>query len=226
MSDLGTDAQAIAAFAQERGITRLVHFTPLMNLCGIYNLHGLKPRRQIIEYAQAHEDKSILDYIKWNDSDRHDGRLDCINLSIQRINTSLFHAFKRKIPNAATWTWCILEIDPVCLQHANVLFTIANAAATEVRRHGTGGGIEGLKKLFAPEVFDGKCSITRTGATPKNTPTSPQAEVLYPGEIGLDLIRGLVFESTDHARQAYGMLSLECPGIQLPPLKIVPGDFN
>ena len=224
MSDPSRDAQAIATFAQERGIERLVHFTPLMNLCGIYNLYGLWPRKQIIEYAKDHESEGILDYIAWNDGDRYDGRTDCINLSIQCINASLFHVFKRKVPSAAPW--CILEIDPICLQHANVLFTIANAAATEVRRHETGSGIEGLKKLFAPEVFDGKCSITRTDATPKNRPTSPQAEVLYPGKIGLDLIRGLVFESTDDSRRACGMLRLECPGIQLPQVKITPGDFN
>ena len=216
------DAQAISDFVQSRGITRLVHFTPYLNLCGIFNLGGIWPRERIREYAQENTEEYLMDYIKWNDQLRLDKREDCINLSIQRINTFLFKRFK-DFPHGKPW--CILEIDPICMQRLDVSFTIANAASTWVRRYGTQKGITGLKELYADSINDGRRVERRGSHIPMNCPTSVQAEVLYPGVIDISLIKGLVFESDEGARQTRGMLKTECPSINLPPIKVSPSDF-
>ena len=222
MYNLSPDANAIIDFTKSRAITRLVHFTPFLNLCGMFNLGGIWPRTKILEYAQANGGEDIMAYIKWNDKLRLDGRQDCINLSIQRINSFLFARFKN-FPHGKPW--CILEINPVCLHHNGVVFTIANAASTWVRHNGTQAGIVGLQKLFDDKILDGKRMHIRTSDTPMNCPTSKQAEVLYPGQIGVELIDGLVFETNEDAVQAKAMLMTDCPNIKLPQIKIVPNDF-
>jgi hypothetical protein len=163
-----------------------------------------------------------LDYIKWNDKLRLDKREDCINLSIQRINTFLFKRFKN-FPDGKPW--CILEIDPVCMQDIGVSFTVANAASTWVKRYGTKKGILGLKELYSDCINDGKREERRVNNIPMNCPTSRQAEVLYPDVIDISLIKGLVFESDEDAKRARGMLRTDCPSINLPPIKVVPSDF-
>ena len=163
-----------------------------------------------------------MDYIKWNDKLRLDKREDCINLSIQRINIFLFKRFK-DFPHGKPW--CILEINPICMQGMGVYFTIANAASTWVKRYGTHKGIVGLKELYADCINDGKREERRGIHIPMNCPTSRQAEVLYPGVIDISLIKGLVFESDEDAKRARGMLKTECPSINLPPIKVSPSDF-
>ena len=222
------NAADIAAFAKERGITRLVHFTPFLNLLGIFNLRGIKSRDVVEAFAKEHEDADLMAYISWNDKLRLDNRTDCINLSIQRINAPLFSRFKANFNKGEPW--CILEIDPCCLQKDGVMFTVANAAATSVRRSGTAGGVAGLKALYQESItvpkYHGTDIYRRTNAMPANCPTSIQAEVLYPGEIPLDKISGMIFESKEGATRAKVMLRMENPDIELPPIKVDPFEFK
>ena len=87
---------SIHDFIVQRGITRLVHFTPFENLLGIYNERCIMPVEMIEEQARVKNDDFLLDYIRFNDESRLDGRRDCINLSIQRINNFLFRRFKER----------------------------------------------------------------------------------------------------------------------------------
>lgn len=222
MCKLSSDASAIMDFTQKRGITRLVHFTPFLNLCGMFNRGGIWPRSKLEDYDKKNPDEDIMSYINWNDKLRLDGRNDCINLSIQRINSFLFARFK-DFPHGKPW--CLLEVNPICLQHSGVLFTVANAASTWVRNNGTQDGIEGLKKLYAAKISDGKRLHERKKETPENCPTSRQAEVLYPGVIDISLINGLVFATNEDAVQAKAMLMTDCPNVALPPVKVVRSDF-
>ena len=222
MCESSPDANAIMEFVKCRGITRLVHFTPFLNLCGMFNRGGIWPRAKLEDYNKENPDEDMMAYINWNDKLRLDGRNDCINLSIQRINSFLFARFK-DFPYGKPW--CILEINPVCLVHNGVVFTTANAASTWVRHNGTQPGIAGLQKLYGDKISDGKRMHIRTSDTPINCPTSRQAEVLYPMEIGIELINGLVFETNEAAAQARAMLITDCPSIKLPEIKVVPNDF-
>lgn len=223
MCKMSPDSNAIADFTQRQGITRLVHFTPFLNLCGIFNRGGIWPRVKLEDYNKKNPDEDIMAYINWNDKLRLDGRNDCINLSIQRINSFLFARFKG-FPHGKPW--CLLEVNPICLQCSGVLFTVANAASTWVKHNGTQGGVAGLKKLYADKVWDGKRLHERTKETPINCPTSRQAEVLYPGVIDISLINGLVFATNEDAAQAKAMLMTDCSNLALPQVKVVPCDFT
>ena len=87
MCESSPDANAIMDFVKCRGITRLVHFTPFLNLCGMFNRGGIWPRAKLEDYNKENPDEDMMAYINWNDKLRLDGRNDCINLSIQRINS-------------------------------------------------------------------------------------------------------------------------------------------
>lgn len=223
-----SNAAAIARFAHERQITRLVHFTPFLNLLGIFDLRGIKPRDEISAYAQEHKDEDLMAYISWNDKLRLDRRTDCVNLSIQRINAPLFSRFKDGFESGEPW--CIFEIDPSCLQKDGVMFTVANAAATAVRQNGTAGGIAGLRALYQNVItvpkFQGVSIYRRTSRTPPSCTTSVQAEVLYPGEIPLEKIMGMIFESEEAATRAKVMLQVTHPDLKLPPVKVAPAEFG
>lgn len=222
-----SEAEAISAYAKERGVSRLVHFTPFLNLLGIFTTGGIMPKDCVLEYARSHQDEDLLAYIRWNDALRLDRRTDCVNLSIQGINEPLFRRFKANFPQGEPW--CIIEIDPVCLQKDGALFAVANAAATAVRIKGTRAGLWGLKALFAESVTVSKAygveTCRRDASMARNRSTSIQAEVLFPGTIPLSLIRGLLFETRDGAARARAMLQNEVPKAELPEIKVVPSEF-
>lgn len=227
MFEKSNDAKEIAAFASERGITRLVHFTPFQNLLGIFEMSGIWSRRRIGAYAKEHGDLFLLDYISWNDQQRYDNRLDCVNLSIQHINAPLLRRFREKF--AECDLWCVLEVDPVCLQKKGVTFTVGNAASSYVKANGSACGLAGLSAAFAERVITGNSyglrEQTRAGLAPAD-PTDPQAEVLFPEEIPLPLIKALVVENEEQLRRVKGAIHMNNPGIILPPLVIRPEDFK
>ena len=51
----------IEDFVRIRGISRLVHFTPLNNLLGIYEIGALWAKSKIESYAKEHNDCFLLD---------------------------------------------------------------------------------------------------------------------------------------------------------------------
>lgn len=93
---------ALATLIEERGITRLVHFTAEENLPSIYD-HGLM--------SVAKLDKSGIKYDK-NDTDRADNIPDGISLSVQNPNQYLLRHFCQKYPNKK---YVILSLDPALL---------------------------------------------------------------------------------------------------------------
>ncbi len=221
------DAEAIRAFARARGISRLVHFTPLNNLLGIANLRGIWARRKIAAYAQKENDDFLLDYISYNDAQRFDKRMDCVNLSIEHINHFLFWRFREKFDLCDIW--CVIEIDPACLEKEGVVFTTGNAASSYVRAHGSASGIDGLKALYADSVASGNLNGTRVDVRSASLgsayPTNSQAEVLFPEEIPLSCIKTFVFEDEGKCARARAALELDNPGVKLPPCLVRASDF-
>lgn len=214
-------SESIAQFVQKRGITRLVHFTPLINLIGIYEMGAILSRDKIEDYATKHNDCFLLDYIKYNDSFRYDGRRDCINLSIQRINRSLYHRFCEKFVGCDVW--CILELSTKLLEHEDVVFAIGNAASTYVRNFGLGTGIEGLKALFANKVNVKNASssyVISRSEVPENCPTDRQAEVLYPAQIPLSYVNGVIVSNDEHKSRVYAALQADAQNIVASKIKV------
>lgn len=217
----------IEDFVRMRGISRLVHFTPLNNLLGIYEIGALWAKSKIESYAKEHNDCFLLDYIRWNDGLRLDGRCDCINMSVQRINHALFDRFRKKF--AQCDVWCVLEFPPTLLERDGVVFTIGNAASSYVRAHGSGCGIKALKAMFADPVVVGNCygtTMSTRGGVPKNCPTNRQAEVMIPGAISCSEVSGIVFANEEHACRAARALHVAYPGLDLPPIRVCPADFE
>lgn len=217
----------ILDFVAKRGISRLVHFTPLHNLLGIFETGALWSRAKIKEYAKEHNDFFLLDYIRWNDDLRLDGRKECINLSIQRPNGVLFSSFRKRISDAEIW--CVLEISPTVMARTGAIFTVGNAASSYVKAHGAGMGLSALQAMFADRVVVGnnfgRRICTRNGL-PENCPTSMQAEVMVSGAIDLKEVMGMVFQCEEHARRAMRALQVAYPGLVLPAIKVSPKDFE
>ena len=221
------DNQDLADLIQERGITRLVHFTPLMNLISIIRQQKILPREQLRQYAKEHQDLALLDYIRWNDKKRLDHRLDCINLSVERINSYLLRSFRREYAEGEPWT--ILTIDPQFLLREGVVFTVGNAASRQVREEGTAPGAAGLRALFADQVCVGNSYGTRIyKRTPRMNPAYPnciQAEVLFPGEIPLSGVTGLICDSDENRSIVKSVLSVAASDVPLPPITVDPNEF-
>lgn len=199
--------QSVAEAARRRGITRLVHFTPLENLMGMVRLGEVLPQRALLACATSTRDAFLLDYIRINDELRLDGRRDCINLSIQHPNTCLFRRFRER--HVACDLWLVLSFSAVLLDAPGALFTTGNAAATAVKRHGTAGGVSGFEALFAdgcalPGMPAGRM-VPRGRLAPCH-PTSIQAEVLLPAAIPVDRIAAISAETREGAARTAALL--------------------
>ena len=223
----------LASYIADRGINRLIHFSPRRNLIGMFKFGGLWSRSRLIEYAKQHNDEDVLAYVTWNDSIRLDGRQDCINLSIERINYFLFDVFRRKFEErfGDDEPWCAIEIDPSVMLQPGVLFARANAASAAVRANGIGSGLAGLQALFADKIvtpkYNNRVQIdNRTHDCPICCPTSVQAEVLVPNEISLSKFMGIVFMSREDMVQVKSMLKTLFPSVRLPSMRVSMEEFR
>ena len=227
-----SERRQMAAFIADRGIHRLVHFSPRRNLIGMFQLGGLWARGRLIEYAKAHQDADMMAYVTWNDSVRLDGRQDCINLSVERINAFLFDVFKRKFEErfGDEEPWCVIEINPSVMLKEGVVFTKANAASSFVRSSGTASGLAGLQSLYENKIVVPKRYKVqvdeRTADLPRACPTSVQAEVMVPREIPLSDVIGLVFNDEDDMLQVKAMLGIQFPSLRLPPMRVSAEEFR
>ena len=230
--EVDAESSQMAAYIASRGIHRLVHFSPRRNLIGIFQMGGLWARGRLIAYAKEHEDADMMAYVTWNDAVRLDGRQDCINLSIERINLYLFNVFRRKFEErfGDNEPWCVIEIDPSVMLMSEVVFARANAASSSVKASGTAPGLKGLMALYADRVVTPKRYGTRVDERapdlPLACPTSIQAEVMVPGTIPLSKVIGLVFANEDDMVQVKAMLRIQFPSTKLPPMRVNAAEFK
>lgn len=221
----------LAEYIRSRRIRRLVHFSPRRNLIGMFQLGGIWPREKLVEYAKSHANEDLLAYVTWNDSVRLDSRQDCVNLSIERINSFLFPRFKQRFEDRFNdeEPWCVIEIDPDVLLTPGTVFTKANAASRQVKRFGTAPGLEGLQALFKDRIVTQTMFSThvdvRTKTLPSGCPTSVQAEAMVPGIIPLEKLKGLVFEAEQDLLEIKCMLEIQFPEVNLPPMRVSPEEF-
>lgn len=81
---------SIAAFIREREISKVVHFTSTSGLAGILLSGNILSREAMQRFLADNPDSPVGQYFHANDSERWDKRLDCVNMSIERINLGLF----------------------------------------------------------------------------------------------------------------------------------------
>ncbi len=217
----------ILQLAESRGITRIVHFTPLNNLLGIARAGAVLPRSELATFARCNPELGLLDFAACNDAYRLDARPDCVNLSIQHPNAVLFRRFRMQCRTCDVWT--VLLLAPECLATEGTLFTVGNAAASHVRRNGVGAGAEGFEALFREEQPAANIHgafVHRRNGLASAYPTDPQAEVLVPARIPLRLVRAAAFESPMDMARARAALDLAAPDMSLPDLTIEPSLFG
>ena len=226
--DFSEEADEILSFINGRGITRLVHFTPLCNLVGIIKTGAILSKRLLHEFALEKNDPSIVDRVYFNDDQRLDNRTSYVNLSIERPNAYLFRRFVERAGGYGPW--CVLSIDPRILEIEGCLFTVGNAANTFVRRYGTGTGVTALSRLFAPQIETESFSrgfeiAERWPGMPSSWTTDMQAEVLFPRAVFVSMIDEIILPTSRQAWKVQDLLSRECRGKDIPPVVPCPDDF-
>ena len=181
--------QKILDDCARRGITRLCHFTPSRNLIHVLSSGYLKDRQTL--------DTEARDEVNPTDELRLDGHPDKICCSVEYPNSYYLDIVTRK--ELIFLDWVILFIDPVVLWSPGTLFCQRNAAA----ENGSliAGGWPGYESIFFPRVQGaGGRVFARQASHLSCSPTDIQAEVLVPGPIPIDAIRGIAMRSEKQAQ--------------------------
>ncbi len=175
-----TGCPGVVAEATGRGIKDVVHFTTLKGAVGVLASVAVKSR------SRLPKDRYLEHVYRPNANTRKDPSwLDYVNLSIERINDSMFNASARwHIANDNPWV--VLSFDVEVLGHPGVVFTTTNNIYPSCQR---AEGRPGFKAMFADSVLGRYHRVqTRDGKRPC-WPTDRQAEVLYPGELSCEYLR-------------------------------------
>lgn len=221
------DRSSFEAEVSRRGITRLVHFTPTINLISIYEHGALLSRDQLKRLAVEYPELHLADYVEVNDRLRIDDLNDYLNLSIQHPNHWLFRKFRDSCRNWCD-TWCVIALKPECLWYADTMFSIGNAAASLSKQHGINGRYMTFCSLFQDRVVAGNISsrrlLVRTNLADCH-PTDAQAEVLVKERVPIDCITEVFFETKEEAHRSRGAISLSVK-TPLPPFTVNPQIFG
>lgn len=203
---LKTEATSFHSDIARRGITRLVHFTTLINLFSIYEQGALLSRNRLFDLQITTPNLHLDHYLTINDRIRLDCAPNFINLSIQMPNRWLLKAFKSALERKDD-AWCILAIDLEPIMWRDTVFSVNNAASSVARTAGIGPSINHWNALFAATVKGSGGRVFNRSAMPANLPTDAQAEVLVKDEIPTSFIQEIIFENNEDLRTARGALS-------------------
>lgn len=172
----------------QRGITRLCHFTKSNNLS-----HILRSESGIIANTFLDDQLEIL---KKNDEYRYDNREDYVCCSIQYPNSWYLRRIRDIDPLFNEWV--VLFISPTLIYDSTTLFCHRNAAAG--RGQYIKAGYEGLTGMFNNPV-QGQRLIYRKPSMLPCCPTDDQAEVLLYKNITRNNIIGIAVSSEEQARR-------------------------
>ncbi len=207
--------KTLATAIENRGVTRLIHFTPLLNLLHIMKSGRIESHLKVVERCK--EDVDFRDVASINDSMRLDGKPNYINLSVQMPNSGFFRRCKERMGEKDIFSggWYMISLKPECCLIDGTLFAVGNAASTHVKRFGTRSGVEGFEAMFAERIEvsrGGRVFVEqRTCNKPMNLTTSWQAEVMVPGNIPVNMIQCVYAENSESAIRLNIML--KCEGI-------------
>lgn len=196
-----------------RGITRLVHFTPAINLLSICEQGEILSRERLQALSVSHPELHVEDYLEVNDKLRLDKRPDYICTSVEHPNHWLFKRFR---DSCRAWcdSWCVIILPPSLIWLRKTLFSIGNAASRLAQDHGIDGSFSKFLALFQSQVTAGNSSsqriLNRNGLADCH-PTDVQAEVLVRSQIPLGQIKEVCFATEDELRRMEGAVSvLQC----------------
>lgn len=172
------EGDAFRAWLNQRGISRLVHFTQLGNVPNIVQF-GLIPR----EYLELELVKLALRG-QFTDDKRLDGTPQFNCLSITSPNYSMFYKKRQRLSGR----WAVIEYDAQVLARLYFAFTPSNAAS---KGAAPAPGVSGAERLFMrPDLR------ARLGLMP-HEPTDPQAEGLCDSLLTKEHILGIYVEAAE-----------------------------
>jgi len=174
-----------------------------MNLISIFEQGALLSRHRLRQLSVEYPDLHLDDYVEINDKLRLDGLEDFINLSIQHSNHYLMKIFKDSCRS-----WCVIAISPQYLYLKDTLFSIGNAASTASHRFGIDATYDKFTAMFNEKVCGtGQRVFTRNGM--RNCyPTDVQAEVLVRGNIAVEHIMEVYFETDEELHRSKGAIKM------------------
>lgn len=184
----------LSELARSRGVTRLVHFTPALNLPPIIDDQAVRP------VADLEDDRRA--YFEATDLERYDRHPEMTCCSIEYPNAYYLRQAqgRRHLRAYPDWVALLLNID--LLDRPGVLLSPRNAAA------GTAvpGTAAAFEAMYAPVVF-GQRSYARAPSHLDAAPTDLQAEVLVPGAVALSQVDGVLFPSEQACRSVRANLA-------------------
>ncbi|RKG75471.1 DUF4433 domain-containing protein [Corallococcus sp. CA049B] len=190
---------SVASVVLERGIEEVLHFTTNKGVVGILASGCVKSRGEL-------PTEKYLEYVySPNCVKRYDAPwFGYVNLSISRINSSLFDVASGRWHRDSDLWWCVLAFDSVVLSHPGVLFATTNNMYSGVSR---ASGEVGLNALFESEVPQYLARVARrSSVTPLNQPTCFQAEALYPKSLSIGFLRTIYVATPEHEDVVCGQL--------------------
>ena len=179
------EGRAFAEWLECRGISRLVHFTPLANVPKIMQF-GLIPR----EYLELELVQLALGS-QFTDGQRLEGLPHFSCLSITSPNYAMFYG-KRSTQGGK---WAVLEYDARVLSRFHFSFTPTNAAASGVQ---AASGLAGAEQLFVLPMLREKLALQPC------EPTDPQAESLCDSVLAPEYVTGVYVEQHSDAQWLSG----------------------
>lgn len=206
-SEYKEDYQLIETEVVRRQITRLIHFTPSMNLISIFEQGAILSRHRLRQLSIEYPDLHLDDYLVINDKLRLDGLEDFINLSIQHSNHYLMNKFKE---SCRSWcdSWCVIAISPKYLYLKDTRFSIGNAASTASQRYGIDPSYEKFTAMFNEKVLGSGQRVFTRNDMKNNYPTDVQAEVLVRGSLEIENIIEVFFETDEERQRSRGAIKM------------------
>ncbi|HZF55691.1 MAG TPA: DarT ssDNA thymidine ADP-ribosyltransferase family protein [Polyangiaceae bacterium] len=217
----------VADIIARKRIQEILHFTTNKGAGGIL------ARGKVLSRERLEEDEYVEHVAENNCPRRLDTDwLDYVNLSITRINSSLFDISQgRWHANTDKW-WCVLSFSPEILTHDGVQFVVTNNMYSGANvPGGRGTGAAALERLFAQTVVtyvdyrkQPERYAHRTALHKPNDTTCPQAEVLYPGELPIEYLRKIYVAVPTHEH----VINAQLPIHDINHVKVVvdPGVFR
>lgn len=196
-----TDTQFFKNEVKARKIERLVHFTPLRNLVGIFEQECILSRDELEKLGAESSALDLWDYISINDKIRLDNLSQFVNTSIQNINYPLLQIFRKRLSSEFP-SWCVLEISVDLIWGEHTLFSIGNAASKASKHLGIDGSFEKFLRLF--EYESRAHEHTEFDFSGLNQPVDVQSEVLILDKIPMTAIQKICFESEADKLTALG----------------------
>src|SRR5438094_853946 len=184
--------------AQQRGISRLCHFTPSRNLP-----HIAADKKGILATAKLEQDE--LAVFTTTDKQRFDGFTSHVSCSIEYPNA--WYMARAQDNEQIFKDWVVLFIRPYYLWGDGTRFCPRNAAALGGSLVAT--GVEAFEALFQKSTRGAYNRVlVRAQSHPDCCTTDDQAEVLVPDRIRLSDVIGVAVRSEAQAKREIARLRM------------------